>query len=1266
MGEPVLSITDGTNRVDFVSEGSGFHLVSWRPAKAPIKGGGMWRDSPLSEGRKLRDYRWANAVETWNFAHQGLAQDQIIARARLADQLLVKAVEYWATSWTEEPVWLEARGPEETNVRYAEVRGFRDPEDANPYAQPFFSNFVTRARTALSVVLERGQWQSRPPCGRDNLSEGDFEPQERADDAMTDSGAGGTIDTGHIQVTMGKDGAGDSWDGGFRFREVIIPAGARILSAYIEGVSYSTEVNDDCNLIIYGERDVNPALFTTYADFHGRERTIASIAWHQVSHWTAGTLYRTPDLTPIIQEIVDLAHWSSGNELVLFIQDLNSTTNTLRRYVSWDNLDYDPSVLHVVWIAEGDECFDCVPVGARQAYPNMEYEGPFVPTESADDKYVSLNLLLGFLVNTTILQFGGPDPSSDFTACGVRFRSVTVPQGATIAAAFVRYTSATAQAGNNTHATLEGEDDAHPAPFNDGGGDQGFTDYNTRARTTASVAWNNVIGWVAGTQYDTPDIATIAQEIVDLPGWASGNNMVIFCDDNSSAANAYRQPASWDNVDYTEPQLYIDWWDEDGFHRGQFGSCPGSFVASKHNEANITHIFLADNVGSDANFSANLVGRFGCGVCLKLFAGSVPDINDCTYFIIDSSLPDSGPFNNLVFNVGAAAAYEGLGANEGIIWEYRDAAGWSWAEIMTVQDNTHDDGNMTTIYQGPFNVPGRNIVCWEPESDWTVAAVNGITGWAIRARVIQTSGSISMPYQCDQEIYSVVWPYVEIGHPRRGVWLPEESADDAYINSTAATISVAGANLIAGRDGVPNAYALGVRFRSVGIPRSATILDARMGFQAAATDAVTVCDLVIYGEGSASPLPFSTHPDFINRMRIPLYIDWIPEAWVAGNYYWTPDISSVVQQIVNLREWSVGCDMALFAADTASSVGAHREASSWDNTDYRPPWLCVTWTEDPPGGDIPLRIRIRAENESGRRTAPTVNELTPNRAILGLRTLSRGTDFRAYLNARYQNPGGVTTTITGATGAWQANTMAADGWSARYNVAALGTEYFEWLLDPAINPHYYGQYRMFLRVHQITDTDFDVTPEVRLWTLGVPLVAQVGDPVSISSTSDWHVLDFGLVRLPPFAWRRMAIETVSVRFSLFNANAGAASELDVYDLILVPADEWLGDFPISILFVYYFDYLLEIDSLTYPKSTLPADARMREAQRPAGPWPYEIVAPHESRCTVPIFLQANAVQRLHFLFTEVTEFGFNVSLPPMAARVWIDGVQRYRSMRGTG
>lgn len=79
-----------------------------------------------------------------------------------------------------------------------------------------------------------------------------------------------------------------------------------------------------------------------------------------------------------------------------------------------------------------------------------------------------------------------------------------------------------------------------------------------RTPTTATVAWDdtNVTGG-ADDFATTPDISTVIQEIVNRPGWVSGNDLLLIfaCDGGSSIRFGYRDGnASWAatlTIDYT-------------------------------------------------------------------------------------------------------------------------------------------------------------------------------------------------------------------------------------------------------------------------------------------------------------------------------------------------------------------------------------------------------------------------------------------------------------------------------------------------------------------------------------------------------------------------------------------------------------------------------------------------------------------------------------------------------------------------------------------
>ncbi len=103
---------------------------------------------------------------------------------------------------------------------------------------------------------------------------------------------------------------------------------------------------------------------------------------------------------------------------------------------------------------------------------------------------------------------------------GVRFQGVAVPPGATVTAATIQF-QADETDNLTTNVLIAGQAADSPGTFTAAAGN-----ISSRPQTAASVAWTNIEPWATNGDYLTPDISSIVQEIVDRPGWVSGNNMV--------------------------------------------------------------------------------------------------------------------------------------------------------------------------------------------------------------------------------------------------------------------------------------------------------------------------------------------------------------------------------------------------------------------------------------------------------------------------------------------------------------------------------------------------------------------------------------------------------------------------------------------------------------------------------------------------------------------------------------------------------------------
>lgn len=152
----------------------------------------------------------------------------------------------------------------------------------------------------------------------------------------------------------------------------------------------------------------------------------------------------------------------------------------------------------------------------------------------------------------------GNDSNVPDAQCGFRFQGVSIPQGATINSAYFKPTS------NGNHSALidtvlSAQDADDAATFSN------YADFVGRDKTAESVAWDFGTGddWTTGELLTSPDISSPIEAVVGRAGWSSGNDLVIFWDDDGSTYGHMRAVYSYNGssenaaqfeADYTEAQ----------------------------------------------------------------------------------------------------------------------------------------------------------------------------------------------------------------------------------------------------------------------------------------------------------------------------------------------------------------------------------------------------------------------------------------------------------------------------------------------------------------------------------------------------------------------------------------------------------------------------------------------------------------------------------------------------------------------------------------
>jgi uncharacterized protein YjiK len=176
-----------------------------------------------------------------------------------------------------------------------------------------------------------------PVSGGDTL---DVRVTSASDDAEETTNGGMQLNSGDLDLAQQPVG--------MRFTTLAIPPGATITNAHLELTAEDTNL-DKISVTVFGEASDNAVTFsTTNSNITGRAVTTASVNW-PLAAWTSGEKHQTPDISAIIQEIVNRPGWASGNALVIIL----TTGPGERDAVSYDQNSIAAPLLHVEYIGGG-------------------------------------------------------------------------------------------------------------------------------------------------------------------------------------------------------------------------------------------------------------------------------------------------------------------------------------------------------------------------------------------------------------------------------------------------------------------------------------------------------------------------------------------------------------------------------------------------------------------------------------------------------------------------------------------------------------------------------------------------------------------------------------------------------------------------------------------------------------------------------------------------------------------------------------------------
>ena len=225
-----------------------------------------------------------------------------------------------------------------------------------------------------------------------------------------------------------------------------------------------------------------------------------------------------------------------------------------------------------------------------------------------------------------VVQQNAIIPVSELQTVGLRFNDITIPPGAIVQNAYVQFTANEVSTGKAVM-YIRGEASDDSSPF------QNIAhNVSSRALTSAAVNWYPTDWNVAGERgagQRTADISSIIQEIVNRPGWSSGQSITIII-----IGKGKRTATSYNGSPTDAPSLHFE------YVSGSPDNCPSAGTPCDDGDPCTTN----DVYDANCNCAGVYQDNDNDGYCI----GDDPDDNDaCTP---DNSSQACNPCSDLYFD----------------------------------------------------------------------------------------------------------------------------------------------------------------------------------------------------------------------------------------------------------------------------------------------------------------------------------------------------------------------------------------------------------------------------------------------------------------------------------------------------------------------------------------------------------------------------------------------------------------------------------------
>ena len=337
---------------------------------------------------------------------------------------------------------------------------------------------------------------------------------------------------------------------GLRFPGINIPRGVTIVDATLSftGKPGSGAQQLPLNVDIGIQDSANAPAFAAANNNVSSRTSAGTVSWTVPVFTTNQEAVSSPQLKDLLNAVIkDSATWCGGSSLAFtFRQASGDGVRVFHKPGDTDTSDGELGPQLSLTYSSTDAALN---TGCQANSSNVSV------SQSSGDAEQNANGTANAVTNEDTLDLGYQTVllSNVKQVVGLRFPAVPIPRNATITSAKLQFR---ASSGDSTSLSLRirGHNVGDAPNFSTGGNDRPVQRLNSA--TTAQVAWNNVANWSSGSNYQSPDISSIIQEIVNRGDWTKGSNLAVMIE--ATSASGRRRATSRDSSSSNQPRLLIE------------------------------------------------------------------------------------------------------------------------------------------------------------------------------------------------------------------------------------------------------------------------------------------------------------------------------------------------------------------------------------------------------------------------------------------------------------------------------------------------------------------------------------------------------------------------------------------------------------------------------------------------------------------------------------------------------------------------------------